>query len=68
MGDDDKRQMYETAGRTETYQQLVDRLRGDLTALKCERESPIDAERRVLVDRWIELIELELKRLGEKTT
>ena len=36
MGDDDKRQMYETAGRTETYQQLVDRLRGDLTAVKCE--------------------------------
>jgi len=65
MGDDDKRHMYDAAGRTETYQQFVDRLRGDLTALKCERESPIAAERRALVDKWIELIELELKRLRE---
>ncbi len=67
MGDDDKRQMYETAGRTETYQQFVDRLRGDLTALKCERDRRLTPSG-VLVDRWIELIELELKRLGEKTT
>ena len=52
---------------TETYQQFVARLRADRAALKSEQSLPLSDPRRALVDKWIELIELELKRLGEKT-
>jgi hypothetical protein len=54
-----------SAASTETRQQFVARLRADLAALKSEQSLPIANERRTLVKRWIELIELELKRLGE---
>ena len=50
----------------ETYQQFVARLRVDLAALKTEQTLAITPERRALVAKWIELIERELEKLGEK--
>jgi hypothetical protein len=53
---------------TESYVEYVARLRADLAALKAEQASPITPERYGLVKKWIELIERELKEIGEAPT
>ena len=55
------------AAVTETFTDRVAQLRADLAALKSEQSLPVSEQRRTLVNRWVELIELELKRLDENS-
>ena len=53
-------------GAKETYRDYIARLRVDLAALRNERASPITERQRLdVIDRWIGVIERELKQLGE---
>ena len=68
MTDNSRRKPYEPGPGwpTEDYTEYAARLRADLAALKSEQASPTTPERGVIVARWIELIEHELRKLGEK--
>ena len=52
---------------SETHWDYIARLRVDLAAFRNERASPLTPQLRLeVIDRWIALIEGELKRVGEK--